>query len=341
MPAADVENNVERTVHVRQPVGQPVGDFPVKEIVLAERGCRTVAVPPDGGPVEQNDIVGHGPNIGGFNGLEQCIGAGCAIVPVMSIHAAVKSVARHAVDAILPPCCLSCGEVVSAGGAVCPECWNGIDFISEPYCACCALPFAYDAGPDDLCGACVSQAPAFGRARSAMVYNDVGRNLILAFKHADRTDAAPVWGEWLARAGAEILAEADALVPVPLHRRRLISRRYNQAALICFALGRVSGIPVLVDALVCVRPTPSQGRMNRRQREDNVRGAFAVRDPVRDRIAGSRIVLVDDVLTTGATLAACARAAESPCCRCGRTDARAGYPDGVGESTSVLGRGSE
>lgn len=143
-----------------------------------------------------------------------------------------------------------------------------------------------------------------------MVYNEVSRNLILAFKHADRTDAAPVWGEWLSRAGAEILSEADALVPVPLHRRRLISRRYNQAALIATALGRVSGIPVWVDALVRKRATPSQGRMNRRQREDNVRGAFAVRDGYRDRVSGSRVVLVDDVLTTGATLAACTRALE-------------------------------
>ena len=97
-----------------------------------------------------------------------------------------------------------------------------------------------------------------------IVYNDVSRKLILSFKHADRTDAAPVWGEWLARAGAELLAEADALVPVPLHRRRLISRRYNQAALIATVLGRETGVPVWVNAMVRVRPTPSQGRMSRR-----------------------------------------------------------------------------
>lgn len=141
-----------------------------------------------------------------------------------------------------------------------------------------------------------------------MVYNDVSRKLILSFKHADRTDAAPVWGEWLARAGAELLAEADALVPVPLHRRRLISRRYNQAALIATALGRETGVPVWVNAMVRVRPTPSQGRMSCRQREDNVRGAFAVRNNFCERIGGARIVLVDDVFTTGATLTACTRA---------------------------------
>ena len=212
------------------------------------------------------------------------------------------------VDAVLPPRYLSCGVVVTTGGSICPDFWTGIDFISDPFCTCCGIPLAYDPGPGGLCGTCAREPPAFGGARSVMVYNDVSRKLILSFKHADRTDAAPVWGEWLARAGAELLAEADALVPVPLHRRRLISRRYNQAALIATALGRETGVPVWVNAMVRVRPTPSQGRMSCRQREDNVRGAFAVRNSFCERMGGSRIVLVDDVFTTGATLTACARA---------------------------------
>lgn len=140
-----------------------------------------------------------------------------------------------------------------------------------------------------------------------MAYNDTSRRLILAFKHADRTDSAPAWGDWLARAGAELLADADFLVPVPLHRRRLMSRRYNQAALMAQALGRKSGLPVLVDTLICTRSTPSQGKMSRTQRERNVAGAFAVRESRQPAVKDARIVLIDDVMTTGATLTACVR----------------------------------
>jgi ComF family protein len=137
--------------------------------------------------------------------------------------------------------------------------------------------------------------------------NDTSRRLILAFKHADRTDSAPAWGDWLARAGAELLADADFLVPVPLHRRRLMSRRYNQAALMAQALGRKSGLPVLVDTLICTRSTPSQGKMSRTKRERNVAGAFAVRESRQPAVKDARIVLIDDVMTTGATLTACVR----------------------------------
>ncbi|CAN0587809.1 unnamed protein product, partial [Laminaria digitata] len=119
------------------------------------------------------------------------------------------------------------------------------------------------------------------------------------------TGAAPAWCYWLARAGGDLLADADLLVPVPLHRRRLIARRYNQAALMAQALGRTSGLPVAVDALRRIRATPSQGRMSRSQRERNVAGAFAVRHNRLGLVDGAHILLVDDVMTTGATLKAC------------------------------------
>jgi ComF family protein len=223
------------------------------------------------------------------------------------VPAAIRGTVRRVVDIVLPPRCLGCGELVGDPGAVCPTCWGGIDFIAPPMCRCCGLPFDFDEGDHAVCGDCARRQPLFGRARSAMIYNDGSRRLVLAFKHADRIDAAPAWGEWLARARAYLLADADFLVPVPLHHRRLISRRYNQAALMAQALGRTSGLPVVVDALRRVRATPSQGRMNRSQRERNVAGAFAVRASRQESIRDARIVLVDDVITTGATLTACIR----------------------------------
>ena len=214
---------------------------------------------------------------------------------------------RHAVDLVLPRRCLGCGVVVAGDGGVCPGCWDKLEFIASPLCSCCGLPFAFDPGSGGLCGACARARPVFGKARSAVVYNDASRDLILSFKHADRTDAAPVWGNWLARAGGELLEGADVLIPVPLHYRRLVARRYNQAALIAFALGRRAGLPVCADALARTRPTPSQGRMSRAQRERNVQGGFAVRPQRYTRVAGKRVLLIDDVMTTGATLAACTR----------------------------------
>lgn len=224
-----------------------------------------------------------------------------------AVPAAIRSTVRRAVDIVLPPRCLGCGVLVGEPGAVCPACWGGIDFIAPPMCRCCGLPFDYDEGADAVCGDCARHQPLYGRARSAMVYNDASRRLVLAFKHADRIDAAPAWGDWLARAGADLLADADLLVPVPLHRRRLIARRYNQAALMAQALGRISGLPVSIDALRRVRATPSQGRLNRSQRARNVAGAFAARDSRRNALRGAHVLLVDDVLTTGATLTACIR----------------------------------
>ncbi len=234
--------------------------------------------------------------------------------PEIAVNAAAaarragRAAVRRIVDALLPPRCIGCGAVVGSVGALCGDCWRGIDFITAPFCARCGLPFGHEAGPGAICGECARNPPPFERARAAAVYDDASRRLILSFKHADRTDAAPALGGWLVRAGAEILADADAIVPVPLHRRRLLARRYNQAALLAGALSRASGVPCVVDGLVRTRATPSQGRMDRARRERNVRGAFAVRPARAAALRGRHVVLVDDVFTTGATASACARA---------------------------------
>lgn len=225
---------------------------------------------------------------------------------------ALRRFATLLLDALLPPRCLSCGGAVDRQGGLCPACWGALTFIAPPYCARCGLPFDFaveDGGGQGgaVCGACAAAAPAFARARAVLVYDDGCRPLVLGFKHGDRTHAAGAYGAWMARAGAELLAEADLLAPVPLHRWRLFRRRYNQAALLALAAGRRAGVPVIPDLLVRRRATPSQGGLGRAGRHRNVQGAFQVRRGAASRVAGKRIVLVDDVLTTGATLAECAR----------------------------------
>ncbi|MFQ5783752.1 MAG: ComF family protein [Alphaproteobacteria bacterium] len=208
-------------------------------------------------------------------------------------------------DALLPPRCLGCAASVDVPGRLCPDCWSGVDFIAPPYCARCGFPFDFDEGEEALCGACAASPPAFDRARAVLRYGGVARELVLGFKHGDRTHAAPAFAVWMAQAGGALLAGAAAVAPVPLHRRRLFARRYNQAALLARALARLSGAPFAPDLLARIRPTPSQAGRSRRARHENVRGAFAVRGG-RD-VAGRHIVLVDDVMTTGATATACAR----------------------------------
>ena len=218
-----------------------------------------------------------------------------------------RRLADGAVGLVLPRRCLACGVVVDGEGAFCPACWREVEFLGPPFCACCGFPFEYDHGADALCGACAARPPAYGRARAVCAYGERSRGPVIAFKHADRTDAAPGLARLMASAGAELLRDADLIVPVPLHRARLLARRYNQAALLALALGRIAGLPAVPDALVRSRRTRSQGGLSASARRRNVAGAFALRPSRRDAVAGRHVLLVDDVLTTGATAEACTR----------------------------------
>ena len=211
------------------------------------------------------------------------------------------------VDLLFPPLCVSCREPLGAGHGFCADCWTKIAFLDGPVCDCCGLPFAFDPGEGTRCGACLARPPTYERARAIFAYDENSRAPILAFKHADRLDLVPGFAHWLERTGAGLLKDCDLIVPVPLHRGRLWQRRYNQAAELARALGRRTSKPVAVQALERTRPTESQGAMaSARGRRRNVQGAFKVPNPgqVRDR----DVLLVDDVLTTGATVEACAHA---------------------------------
>jgi ComF family protein len=217
---------------------------------------------------------------------------------------------RAVFDLLLPPSCPTCDAPVDAPGLMCAACFQGVSLLSEPLCRRCGAPFSHPAagGPARLCPACVQAPPAFGRARAALLYDSGAQRLILPLKYADRTELAHVLALHMARAGAALLRAAELLVPVPLHRRRLFARRYNQAALLAWAVGRRAGVAVLPDALVRLRATAPLGEMSAARRAAEVANAFAVRPARAERIGGRRVLLIDDVLTSGATADSCARA---------------------------------
>jgi ComF family protein len=214
---------------------------------------------------------------------------------------------RKLLDAVLPPLCLGCSEIVATPGALCPTCWPGFSFIAPPHCAQCGTPFAEDLGEDVLCGACLAHPPRFRRARAALVYDAQSRRLVLPFKHGDRTDLARACGDWMARAGAELLAEADFVAPVPLHWRRLFMRRYNQAGLLARSLARRAPEKLAPDLLRRQRWTGSQAGLKAKERRSNVRQAFDIHPRWAQALEGKSVLLIDDVLTTGATVDACVR----------------------------------
>ena len=222
---------------------------------------------------------------------------------MLSLRHNGAAAALRVLDFVLPPHCPGCDTQVQAQGTFCEACFGALNFITAPLCRSCGLPFASAAqgGLAGVCLTCMAHPPAWGEARAALVYDAAARRLILPFKHADRQDLADVLGRHMARAGRALLARADVLVPVPLHRWRLFRRGFNQAGLLARGLMRQGGYEVLPDALRRVRRTPTLGPLSAVERARMMQGAFAVRACRAPRLRGARVVLVDDVMTSGAT----------------------------------------
>ncbi|NHF73693.1 double zinc ribbon domain-containing protein [Paracoccus xiamenensis] len=222
---------------------------------------------------------------------------------------------KAALRLIYPPRCLACEGAVEQDGALCPKCWRDCEFVSGCACRRCGVPLpgdlAEDAGGDDgslICDDCLATARPWRHGRAALVYRGIGRNLVLALKHGDRPDLAGPLGGWLALAVAPILREGMLVVPIPLHSGRLMQRKFNQVALLSAQVARVHGLTHCPSLLYRTRPTPAQDHRGIEERYANLRDALAVSPRYRAELRGRSVLLIDDVMASGATMSAAAEA---------------------------------
>jgi ComF family protein len=216
-----------------------------------------------------------------------------------------RNILIQCVDTVLPPRCVVSGDMVDKQGMIAGSAWAKLNFLAPPLCVQCGIPFDFEVESGVKCSACLDRPPPFETARAALKYDEHSRDMILGFKHADKTFAVRAFIPWLMRAGEGMLEEADLLVPVPLHYRRMIARRYNQSAIIAQSLSKASRIPADVDAIKRIRATKVQGFMKAAERHKNVKAAFSL-NPKAD-VKGKTIILIDDVFTTGATAKECTK----------------------------------
>jgi len=220
---------------------------------------------------------------------------------MVTLHPLIRPIVNFA----LPPRCPTCGVVVAEDHQFCQPCWEKLNFLSEPYCASCGIPLAYEQPGAIDCAACLERKPDHDGVRAAVQYDDHSRQIALKLKYAGKIGLA----ELIARNVVRFMPDDRAsllLVPVPLHRRRIWTRSFNQAALIAHSLGRLTDVAVALNLLKRTKQTPPLHHYNEKQRRKIVRGAFWADEKQRDKIAGKRVILIDDVYTTGATANACA-----------------------------------
>lgn len=219
-----------------------------------------------------------------------------------------RRVLMAAADMAMPPVCVSCQTPLVDHHTLCASCWSGIDFIRQPLCDRLGLPMPYGVGAGMISAAAAANPPPYHRARSVGVYSGTLKALVHDYKFRDRQDLRRLFVRWLSDAGAPFWEEADLIVPVPLHRRRLLKRRFNQSAVLAGAVASLTGVQCRTNLLQRTRATAQQVGLTHQQRIDNVRGAFAVPEQMAGKLHQARVVLVDDVVTTGATVGACATA---------------------------------
>jgi ComF family protein len=229
-------------------------------------------------------------------------------MPKGAAIAAGASAARVVLGIVYPPTCIGCGGATGEPHSLCARCWSQIAFIERPFCERLGTPFAIDLGMPLLSPAAIAEPPVFERARAVARYDDVARRLVHRLKYGDRLELARALATMMVRSGAELLAEAEVIVPVPLHRWRLWWRRFNQAMALASVVSKASGVPCDPFLLARVKPTKPQVGLSKAQRGENLQGAFRVPAEARPRLEGKRVLLVDDVLTTGATANAASRA---------------------------------
>ena len=218
--------------------------------------------------------------------------------------------ARWVLDGLYPPVCAACSEPIADPRGLCAACWRDAAFIAGPVCDRCGAPLdgAPAAGETVLCEACDAAPKRWDRGRAATIYGGAARSMAIALKRADRTDLARPMAAWMARAAAGLSSSVDVIIPAPLHWRRRAARRFNQSAELARGVARHLEKPLDLNMLRRPLPTPSQDGKNRAERAANVANAFSVPNAARRRLQGRRVLIVDDVLTTGATAAACAAA---------------------------------
>lgn len=225
-----------------------------------------------------------------------------------SLRAGLATAGRFALDLALPPGCLACGRPVASAGALCAGCWGRLRLIERPFCQRLAIPFGYDIGPDALSAEAIADPPPFDRLRAVAIYDEFSGRIVQGLKYHDHTELARSMAAMIARAADDLGVGAELVAPVPLHPRRLWQRRFNQSAMIAAEVARRLEKPHVPDLVDRIKPTRRQVGLRVSERAANVQGAFRVSPEARQKLAGRRVLLVDDVYTTGATAKAVTRA---------------------------------